>query len=131
MLRSRHVTSAPRRPSLSQAIEVPKLLRADDDKIQVAFGTVDPNRDTPEVLREYIKAFDPNFLALCGDARSLADMPKEFKVFYQKVPPASSYTLDHTAVSYVSDPQGRLRLVLRHEHSAEDVASDLRVLQLG
>lgn len=114
--------------TLGQAIEVRKLLGPDGDKVQVIFITVDPERDTPELLREYMKAFDPGFVALRGDARTLADTAKEFKIFYQKVPTSTSYTMDHTALTYVFDPNGHLRLALRHEQSVPDVVADLKLL---
>lgn len=114
--------------ALSRAVEVRKLLGADAEKLQVVLVTVDPERDTPDVLRNYVKAFDPSFIALRGDAPSTAATAKEFKVFFQKVPTSSSYTMDHTAVSYVFDPKGRLRLALRHEQSAPEVAADLKAL---
>jgi protein SCO1/2 len=114
--------------TLSRAVEVRKLLGPDADKVQVVLITVDPERDTPEVLRDYVKAFDPSFVALRGDAASTAATAKEFKVFFQKVQTSSSYTMDHTAVTYVCDPKGRVRLALRHEQSAADVAADLKTL---
>ena len=118
--------------ALGRAIEVRKLLGPDADKVQVILVTVDPDRDTPELLRNYLKAFDPSFIALRGEAQSLAETAKEFKVFYQKVPTSkSSYTMDHTALTYVFDPKGRLRLALRHDQSAQDVAADLKILLRG
>jgi protein SCO1/2 len=114
--------------ALGRANEVRRLLGADGDKVQVVFITVDPERDTPEVLREYMKAYDPSFIALRGNAEQLAATAKEFKVFFQKVPTTSSYTMDHTAVTYAFDPKGRVRLALRHEQSAADVAADLKML---
>jgi protein SCO1 len=114
--------------ALSRAVEVRKLLGADGAKVAVVMLSVDPERDTPEVLREYVKAFDPEFVALRGDAQSTAATAKEFKVFYQKVATSGSYTMDHTAVTYAFDPRGRLRLAIRHPQSAEEVAADLKVL---
>ncbi len=114
--------------TLARAMEVRKLLGADGDKVQVVLITVDPERDTPQVLREYMKAYDPSFIALRGNAEELAATAKEFKVFFQKVSTASSYTMDHTAVTYAFDPKGQLRLAFRHEQSAADVAADLRSL---
>ena len=114
--------------TLTRAVEVRKLLGADADKVQVVLVTVDPERDTPEVLRAYVTAFDPSFVPLRGDASATAAMAKEFKVFFQKVATSSSYTMDHTAVTYVFDPQGRVRLALRHEQSAAEVAADLKIL---
>ena len=114
--------------TLSRAIEVRKLLGSDADKVQVVFVTLDPERDTPDLLRDYMNAFDASFVALRGDAQSTADTAKEFKVFYQKVPISSSYGINHTAATYVFDPKGRLRLGLRHAQSAQDVAADLKIL---
>lgn len=117
--------------ALGRAIEVRKVLGADGDKVQVVFITVDPERDTPEVLREYMKAFDPSFIALRGNAEQLAATAKEFKVFFQKVPTKGSYTMDHTAITYAFDPKGQVRLVLKHDQSAQEIASDLRNLLRG
>ena len=97
-------------------------------KVQVVLVTIDPERDTPEVLRNYVNAFDASFVALRGDLQATAATAKEFKVFYQKVPTASSYTMDHTALTYVFDPKGRVRLALPHSLPAPDVAADLKAL---
>lgn len=114
--------------ALTRAVETRRLLGADAERLQVVFVTVDPERDTPELLREYMAAFDPSFVALRGDAERLRRTAAEFKVYYKKVPTGSSYTMDHTALSYVFDAQGRLRLALRHEQSAQDYAHDLALL---
>lgn len=100
------------------------------DKVQVLFITLDPERDTPELLAKYVPAFDPRFLGLVGDKAATEKVAKEFKVYYQKVPgkEPGSYTLDHTAGSYVFDPQGRLRLFVRHGQGAEPIAHDLKLL---
>ncbi len=112
--------------SLLRASQVQKLLGPDAERVQVVFITVDPERDTPEILRAYTSAFDPGFIALTGTPEDIARTAKEFKVFYQKVPTGSTYTIDHTALSYVYDTEGKLQLALRHEQSAEEVAADLR-----
>lgn len=114
--------------ALGRAIDVRKLMGAGGDKVQVVFITVDPERDTPQVLREYMKAYDASFIALRGNAEQIAATAREFKVFFQKVPTKSSYTMDHTAITYAFDPAGRLRLALRHDQSAHEIASDLRNL---
>jgi protein SCO1 len=114
--------------TLARAMEVRKLLGTDGGKVQVVLITVDPERDTRQVLREYMGAYDPSFIALRGNADELAATAKEFKVFFQKVPTAGSYTMDHTAVTYAFDPKGQLRLAFRHEQSAADVAGDLKRL---
>jgi len=112
--------------TLVRAVQVKKLLGDAGQRVQVVFVTVDPERDTPALLAAYVRAFDPGFIGLTGTPEQIAATAKEFKVFYQKVPTASSYTMDHTALSYVFDARGKLQLALRHEQSAEEVAEDLR-----
>ncbi len=100
------------------------------DRVQVLFVTLDPERDTQELLSKYVPAFDSRFLGLYGDQEATEKVAKEFKVFYQKVPgkEPGSYTLDHTAGSYVFDPQGRIRLFVRHGQGPEPIAHDLKLL---
>ncbi|MGB4060618.1 MAG: SCO family protein [Burkholderiaceae bacterium] len=118
--------------ALTRASEVMRLLGPDRAaKVQVIFVTVDPERDTPELLRDYMAAFDPRFLALYGDAAQTKQVADDFKVFYKKMPTGSSYTMDHTALSYLFDPQGRFRVALRHEQSAADYAADIATLLGG
>jgi protein SCO1/2 len=117
--------------ALIRAAKVKQMLGADGDKLQVIFITVDPERDTPEVIKAYTAAFDPSFIGLYGDAKRTRETADEFKVYYKQVPTGSSYTMDHSALSYAFDPQGRLRLALRHEQTAEDYAHDLRQLLAG
>jgi protein SCO1/2 len=89
---------------------------------------VDPERDTPEVLKAYMAAFDPTFLALRGDDQRTQETAGNFKAFYKKVLTGSSYTMDHSSTSYVFDPAGKLRLVLRHDQTAQDYAHDIALL---
>lgn len=105
-------------------------LGPDADRVQVLFVTLDPARDTPALLAQYAPAFDPRFVGLFGDEAMTAKTAKDFKVFYQRVPgpTPTSYTLDHTAGSYVFDPQGRIRLFLRQGQPAAAVAHDLKIL---
>ncbi len=100
------------------------------DKVQVLFVTLDPERDTAELLSKYVPSFDSRFLGLVGDKAATEKVAKDFKVFYQKVPgkEAGSYTMDHTAGSYVFDPQGRIRLFIRHGQGAGSIAQDLKLL---
>lgn len=112
--------------ALFRAAEVKKLLGKDGDQLQVIFITVDPERDTPQVLDAYVSAFDPSFLGLYGDLDQTAKTARDFKVFYQKVPTGASYTMDHTAITYVYDRNGSLRLGLRHSQTAEEYAQDIR-----
>jgi protein SCO1/2 len=111
--------------ALSRAAAVMQRLGAQATKLQVIFVTVDPERDTPAVLREYTRAFHPSFIGLHADQATTASMAQSFKVFYQKVPTGGSYTMDHTATSYVFDPTGRLRLAVRHEQDAASLAADI------
>jgi protein SCO1/2 len=100
------------------------------DKVQVLFVTLDPQRDTRELLAQYVPAFDKRFLGLYGNAEQTAAVAKEFKVFYNKVPGATpgSYTLDHTAGSYVFDRDGKLRLFVRNGQDPRSIAHDIRQL---
>ena len=112
--------------ALTRALEIRQLLGAEGGRLAVAFVTIDPERDTPEVLKAYVSAFDPGFVALRGNAAQTAEVAREFKVFYKQVPTGASYTMDHTAITYVFDPEGRLRLAFRHEQGAQECAADLR-----
>ena len=116
--------------TLATLAEAKKRLGPDGDKVQVLFVTVDPDRDKPELLLPYVTAFDPSFLGLYGDAEATARVAKEFKVLYQKQPGATpqTYTMDHSAGTFVFDAQGRLRLYAGHGQDAEFLAHDLREL---
>jgi protein SCO1/2 len=99
-------------------------------KVQVLFVTVDPERDTQELLSKYVPAFDPSFVGLYGNQAATDKVAKEFRVFYQKVPGKTpgSYTMDHTAGSYVFDPEGHIRLFVRHGQGPDPIAHDLKLL---
>lgn len=114
--------------ALSRAAAVMQQLGPQAADLQVIFVTVDPERDTPELLREYMGAFHPSFLALSGNAEATKKTADEFRVHYKKVPTGSSYTMDHTALSYLFDRQGRIRVVLRHEQTVNDYTADVRAL---
>ena len=116
--------------TLAQLAEVMKKLGPDADRVQVLFVTVDPERDTPELLGKYVPAFDPRFAGLYGDAAATERTAKEFKIIYQKRPGATpgSYTMDHSAGTYIFDPQGRLRLYVSYGQGPEVFAHDLREL---
>jgi protein SCO1/2 len=117
--------------SMAELAEVRKALGKDGDRLQGIFVTVDPQRDTPEVLKAYMRNFDPTFLALrpASEAQLVA-MTKDFKVYYKKVdgPTATSYTMDHSAGSYVYDTKGKLRLFTRYGSGAAALAGDIRQL---
>lgn len=108
------------------------LLGADADKVQVLFVTLDPARDTPAVLSKYAPAFNPSFLGMYGNEAETAAAAKEFKVFFQKQPGNDgNYSIDHTAASYAIDPQGRLRLYIKHGETPEQMAEDIKLLLAG
>lgn len=119
--------------TMAEMAGVMQQLGPQAEKVQVLFITVDPERDTPQLLAQYVPAFHPSFLGLVGDKAATEKVAKEFRVFYQKVPgkEAGSYTMDHTAGSYVFDPQGRIRLFIRHGQGAEPIAHDLKILLAG
>jgi protein SCO1/2 len=116
--------------TMAELAQVKKSLGADGARVQGVFITVDPERDTREVLRNYVASFDPGFIALRGTPEQTAAAAKEFKVFYAKVPGKSpdSYTMDHTAASYVIDPAGRMRLFVRYGAGSTALADDLKTL---
>lgn len=116
--------------TLQEIAQARKLLGPDGDKVQGIFVTVDPERDTPEILKAYMGNFDPGFVALRGSPEQLAAMAKDFKVYYKKVEGKTpgSYTMDHSAASYVYDPQGRLRLYSRYGSGPQALADDLKLL---
>lgn len=107
-----------------------KQLGKDGERVQVLFVTLDPARDTPEVLKQYAPAFNPNFLGLAGSEEATRKVAKDFHVFYEKVPgkDGGDYSIDHTAGSYVYDPQGRLRLFVNFGMAADKIAADLALL---
>ena len=105
-----------------------KTLGADAERVQALFITVDPERDTAAELDKYVKAFDPRFIALRGDAAATQRVAKDFKIYYEKRKQGDTYTIDHSAQAYVIDAQGRLRLLVRHDRIGQDLAPDLRSL---
>ena len=115
--------------TLMEMKAVLQQLGADAKRVQVLFISVDPERDTRELLANYVPAFDPDFLGLFGDAEATQKTAKEFRVFYQKHAGStpSNYTVDHSAGSYVLDSQGRVRLFVRHGQ-AQNLVEDLRTL---
>ena len=116
--------------TMLELAQVKQGLGADGERVQGIFVTIDPDRDTAEVLKAYMSSFDPSFIALRGNAEETAAAAKEFKVFYAKVPGKAegSYTMDHTAGAYLIDPAGRLRLFVRHGSGAEALSSDIKAL---
>lgn len=116
--------------TMAEMASVMKQLGSDAERVQVLFVTLDPERDTQELLAAYVPNFDARFLGLRGDLAATEKVAKEFKVFYQKVPgkTADSYTMDHTAGSYVFDREGRIRVFLRNGQGTEPIVHDLKIL---
>ena len=116
--------------TMAELVEVKRLLGKDGDRLQPLFITVDPQRDTPELLKAYMANFDPTFLALCPTPAQLAEVAASFKVYYKKVgdDKSLSYTMDHSAGSYVFDPKGRVRLFVRYGLGAQPLAADITQL---
>jgi protein SCO1/2 len=110
---------------LAQAI---KQLGPDAQRVQVLFVSVDPERDTPQALAKYVTAFDARFLGLRGDAAATQRVAQEFKIYYEKRKTGDSYSVDHSSQTYVIDPQGRLRLLVRPDRIAADLPADLKTL---
>ena len=116
--------------AMTELAEAKKLLGKDGDRLQGLFVTLDPERDTPEVLKAYVAAFDPTFLALYTTPEKLVVLAKDYKVYYKKVagPTATSYTMDHSAGTYTYDPQGKLRLFTRYNSGAASMTADIAQL---
>lgn len=116
--------------SMTELAEVKRLLGADGDKLQGVFVTVDPARDTAELLKAYMGNFDPSFVAFIPTPEQLAAVAKDYKVYYKKVDgkTPTSYTMDHSAGSYVYDPQGNLRLFSRYGSGPQALAEDIKIL---
>ena len=119
--------------TLAEIAAVKKKLGPEGDKVVGVFVTVDPERDTAPVLKAYVNSFGPDFVALRGSVDQTKEVAREFKVFFAKVPGKAdgSYTMDHTANSYVFDPQGRVRLAERYGAGPEALAQDVKALLDG
>ena len=118
--------------ALSGMSTVMQELGPEADRVQVLFVTVDPERDTPELLAQYVPAFDARFLGLYGTPEKIAEVAKEFRVFYRKSGDlAGHYTIDHTAGTYVFGPDGRPRLYVKHAEDPTVVAADIKALLAG
>ncbi|MES2282192.1 MAG: SCO family protein [Pseudomonadota bacterium] len=116
--------------SMAELASIKKQLGPDGDKLQAVFISVDPERDTPQVLKAYMGNFDPTFLALRPTMEQLPQVTKDFKIYYKKVDGKTpgSYSMDHTAGSYVFDPKGNLRLYSRYGNDVAGFTSDIRQL---
>jgi protein SCO1/2 len=116
--------------TLADLASAMKKLGADASQVQVLFVTVDPKRDKPELLREYLPAFDKSFLGLYGDADATKKVESDFKIYAAERPGKTpdTYTVDHAAQTFVFDKQGKLRLVMGYGMAPEAIASDVRIL---
>jgi protein SCO1 len=116
--------------TMAEIAAVKKSLGKEGEKVTAVFVTVDPERDTPQVLKAYMESFDPSFTALRGTPEQTAALAKYFKIYYKKVEgkTPTSYTIDHTAASFVYDPQGKIRLYTRYGMGAQALAEDLKIL---
>jgi protein SCO1 len=119
--------------TLTTMKEAMRLLGPDADRVQVLFITVDPERDTQEILAAYVPWFDPRFLGLRADPDITRATAREYRVYYSKVEgkTALGYSIDHSATSYAYDPQGRLRLLINHGATAQHISEDLSMLLAG
>lgn len=116
--------------SMTELAEAKRLLGTDGEKLQGLFVSIDPERDTPEIMKAYMANFDPTFLALYAAPNALPDLAKSYRIYYKKVEgkTPTSYSMDHSAGSYVYDPKGRIRLYHRYGSGAQALASDLKLL---
>jgi protein SCO1/2 len=116
--------------TMTEMAQVKQQLGSDGDKLQVLFVTVDPERDTPDVMKAYMGAFDPSFIALIPTPDQLPPLAKDYKVYYKKVDgkTPTSYSMDHSAASFVYDPQGRLRLYTRYGAGVPAMVADIQAL---
>jgi protein SCO1/2 len=116
--------------SMQELAEVKRLLGKDGERLQGVFITVDPERDTAELLKSYMANFDPNFVALRPTLEQLPKVTKDFKIYYKKVEgkTPTSYTMDHSAGSFTFDLQGRVRLYNRYGSGAAALAEDVKIL---
>ena len=114
--------------TLANFAQTMRLLGKDAERVQVLFVTVDPERDTQELLAKFVPAFDPSFLGLYGDAQATASAAKSFRADYQKVPAKHGYYMDHSTFTYLVDTQGKLRLMAGDRETPELLAEDIRQL---
>lgn len=115
--------------TMAELAEVRRRLGKDGDRVQGVFVTVDPERDTAQVLKGYLQSMDPSFVGLRGSLAQTEAVAREFKVFYQKVPTKDGgYTMDHTAGAFVFDPEGRVRLFVRYGLGADALTADIKQL---
>jgi len=113
--------------SLLKASQIRRALGADGDRLQIVFVTVDPKRDTGEILEQYVGAFGGDIVALRGDDMQTRLAAQSFRVTYREVPTRSSYAMDHTMVNYLIGPEGRLRLAFQYDQPIDAMVDDIRL----
>ncbi|HWH84926.1 MAG TPA: SCO family protein, partial [Burkholderiaceae bacterium] len=116
--------------TMAELAQAKKALGPDGDKLQGVFVTIDPERDTPEILKSYMASFDPSFVALRGTVEQTQAAAKEFKVYFEKVPGKTdgSYTMDHTAGAFILDAKGNVRVFERYGAGADGLVADVKAL---
>lgn len=116
--------------TMAEVAEVKRSLGADGDKVLGVFVTIDPERDTAQLLKAYLASFDPSFVGLRGSEEQTQAAAKEFKVFFARVPGKTpeTYTMDHTAASFIFDTEGRVRVYARYGAGAQPLADDIKLL---
>ena len=119
--------------SMSELAQARQMLGADGDRLQGLFVSIDPERDTPDIMKQYVSSFDSTFLALFAKPNELPEVAKSFKVYYKKVVGSQpdTYTMDHSAGSYIYDPDGKIRLYSRYGGGAQALADDVKKLLDG
>ena len=116
--------------TMAELAQTKQALGADGNRLQGVFVSIDPERDTPEILKSYMASFDPSFVALRGTLEQTQAAAKEFKVYFAKVPGKveGSYTMDHSAGSFILDAKGNPRVFERYGAGADGLASDVKAL---
>jgi len=114
--------------ALAAAVEVLQTLGDDGSRVQVLFVSLDPERDSPDILQAYVSSFHPSFIGLRADLTRTTETAAYFKVYFRKVPMGGSYTLDHSAMTYVYDTAGQLRLASPPGLAPAKLAADVRQL---
>ncbi|MFL6588266.1 MAG: SCO family protein [Luteimonas sp.] len=114
--------------SLLKASQIRRALGANGERLQIVFVTVDPKRDTGEILAEYVGAFGGDIVALRGDDMQTRLAAQSFRVTYREVPTSSSYAMDHTMVNYLIGPDGRLRLAFQYDQPVDTMVDDIRLV---
>lgn len=114
--------------AMARAVDVLRLVGDDGTRVQVLFISLDPERDTPDILQSFVGSFHPSIVALRGDLAQTRQTAEDYKVYFRKVPQGGSYTLDHSAMVYLYDPSGHLRRALRPDLSSQDAAQQVNTL---